>query len=201
MPAAPINAATLGSATSGASDETTDTSAVPTLPTVAPIAPTPQQTVEYASFLQRVAASIADLGIVIGIYLVFMIGLGIVLYATMGEGEADHLIDTTSETTYGLGFLLIWVIYRPLLWQVRDGQSFGQALAKIRVRTVKESRMSFFNGVGRQLATSVMYLVFWPILMAIDVLWMTWDKTGHNQTLHDKIASTIVVQAVNKKAR
>ena len=61
--------------------------------------------------------------------------------------------------------------------------------------------MSFANGLGRQGATGALYVFFWPILMAIDVLWMTWDKSGQHQTMHDKIANTIVVQAKAKDTR
>ena len=201
LPAAQTGAVTLGSTTSSASEPAVDTSAVPSPPAVAPIMPTPNLPVVYASFMQRVAASLVDLGIVFAAFMAISFGIGLVVYAVMPASDGDRFIDSMSEAAYSAVFLIIWMIYRPVLWQVRDGQSFGQALAKIRVRTEEEERMSFANGLGRQGATGALYVFFWPILMAIDVLWMTWDKSGQRQTLHDKIANTIVVQAKTKDAR
>jgi uncharacterized RDD family membrane protein YckC len=201
LPTAPTGAISLGSAIGLASEQAVDTSAVPTPPTVAPTTPTPNLPVIYASFIQRVAATLVDLGILFAAFLAVSFGIGIVVYTVMPESAGDQFFDSMSEAAYTAIFLIIWVIYRPLLWQVRDGQSFGQALAKIRVRTKEEERMSFANGLGRQAATGALYAFFWPVLMAIDVLWMTWDKSGQRQTLHDKIANTIVVQAKTKDAR
>jgi len=198
LPAAPTGAVTLGSTTSLASEQAVDTSAAPSSPAAVPIAPTPNLPVVYASFMQRVAASLVDFGIVFAAFMAASFGIGLVVYAVMPASDGDRFIDSMSEVAYSAIFLIIWMIYRPLLWQVRDGQSFGQALAKIRVRTEEEERMSFANGLGRQAATGALYAFFWPILMAIDVLWMTWDKSGQHQTLHDKIANTIVVQAPGK---
>lgn len=198
---APRGAVTLGSATSLAPEQAVDTAAVAPPPPAMPAAPTLELPFAYGSFLQRVAASLVDLGIVFAAFMAVSFGIGIVGYAILPERDVDQFIDTTSDGAYTVAFLVLWVLYRPVLWHFRDGQSFGQALAKVRVRTETGERMSPLNGLGRQLATGLLYLFFWPILMAIDVLWMTWDKTGRHQTLHDKIAKTIVVSAGNKEAR
>jgi uncharacterized RDD family membrane protein YckC len=194
------------STTTATLEPAVDTGTADTPSTVAPASPTPltgalSAPVAHASFTQRAAASLIDLGIVYGTILLASFGVGIVLYTAMPESEGDRIVDQFSDTISGIILIAAWVLYRPILWQLRDGQSFGQSLAKIRTRTIRNTPMTFLNGLGRQAAATLLAVVFWPILWAIDNLWMTWDKTGQRQTLHDKIANTIVVQAKTKDAR
>jgi uncharacterized RDD family membrane protein YckC len=100
--------------------------------------------------------------------------------------------------SHGLALLLILLWFVAMLlgyWVYFEGSESGQTPGKrvvgIRVRTTSNERISYGQAFGRNLVARVISL--FPIIGLIDVLWPLWDS--EKQCLHDKAASTIVVQA------
>jgi uncharacterized RDD family membrane protein YckC len=73
----------------------------------------------------------------------------------------------------------------------RWGQTLGKMALGIRVvRSEDGERVSYLRALGRAASVWVLALFALPLLLAY--LWPLWDK--RNQTLYDKMASTIVVR-------
>jgi uncharacterized RDD family membrane protein YckC len=85
--------------------------------------------------------------------------------------------------TLGIGWIIWWFIVAP------RGQNPGKAVVGLRV----------IRTDGRAATTGYMFLrglvgiVLSVIPLYLDDLWLLWDKDA--QTLHDKVAGTVVVQA------
>jgi len=85
--------------------------------------------------------------------------------------------------TLGIGWVIWWFIVAP------RGQNPGKAVVGLRV----------IRTDGRAVSTGYMFLrglvgiVLGFIPLYLDELWLLWDKDA--QTLHDKVAGTVVVQA------
>jgi len=72
----------------------------------------------------------------------------------------------------------------------RWGQTLGKMAVGIRVlRSEDAVRVSYLRALGRAASVWVLGLLVLPLLLAY--LWPLWDR--RNQTLYDKMASTIVV--------
>ena len=150
----------------------------------------------YASFMRRASASAIDLIIVLTLLIVATFATMIVIYAMLGEADGDRLInDRNAGIILAAATAAAWLLYRPLLWRLRDGQSPGQSLVRIRVVRADRQPLSLARGLLRQVIAIAFTLVLWPILSGLDLLWAAWDKAGRQQTLHDKVARTIVVAA------
>ena len=106
----------------------------------------------------------------------------------------------------GLASFLLWLAYGGVMLR-RRGQTVGMMALSIRVRPVdQDGRLPWGTVVRRvtaQFWVSLAYLLpVGPLLVVglvvgglypwLDGLWATWDK--RNQTLHDKIAGTVVVR-------
>jgi uncharacterized RDD family membrane protein YckC len=79
----------------------------------------------------------------------------------------------------------------------RWGQTLGKMAVGIRVLRSEDSLpVSYPRALGRAASVWILGLLFIPLLLAY--LWPLWDR--RNQTLYDKMASTIVVDAAYRKA-
>jgi uncharacterized RDD family membrane protein YckC len=102
----------------------------------------------------------------------------------------------TGETSGAADFITSVVLFfGPTLYQWlmvgRWGQTLGKMAVGIRVvRSDDADRVSYLRALGRAASVWILGLLFLPLLLAY--LWPLWDR--RNQTLYDKMASTIVVK-------
>ena len=104
----------------------------------------------------------------------------------------------------------LFIIYGAICLRLEGGTAGMRAL-RIRVRTVEPRDGRLPGGVvarrllapfGPSLVVAACFLLSWPVILVavgilslwgwLDPLWATWDK--RNQTLHDKIAGTVMVR-------
>jgi uncharacterized RDD family membrane protein YckC len=142
---------------------------------------------QYASWIRRLVAIVID-GLVVGL-------LGSIVFVGLIslDGGFSENADTGVLTVLGvlLGFLLIPAGYEALL-VARDGQTLGKKVLRIRVVSDTGGRVVFANALARWFVRTLLVWLFW-IPYVIDCLWPLWDR--RNQSLHDKAARTIVVDA------
>jgi uncharacterized RDD family membrane protein YckC len=154
----------------------------------------------YAAWGQRFGAWFLD-----GLITAFLalLALGGILAATgtyraVFDGlETSTASDDDAFVAAYLGWLLGWGllggVYHAVLQGGWRGQTAGKMMLGIRVRD--ESADSPI-GYGRAFARWIMPVIFWTFFWIpglLDSLWPLWDK--RRQSLHDKIARSLVVQA------
>lgn len=134
--------------------------------------PAPAAGGQLAGWWQRVGATLVD-GLVLAIP-------NIILRAIGG---------------YALGGLLVLVldaVYFTLMLSRRNGQTLGNRSVGTRVvDSTTGGPVSSGKALGRWAAEGVLFLLF-IIPGILDILWPLWDP--QNQTLHDKIAGTVVLR-------
>ncbi len=165
--------------------------AVGASPTPVPPASLAPAGMRYATFWARVGGSLIDA----------LIRLVLVLAAVLIAVGLTEVVRPLGIAVGIVLFVAAWVFYRPLFWWWKDGQSIGGMAAGTRVLRANGDRMTFWRGVGRSVAEIILIYtgsqITLGILGLLDVLWMTWDK--EKQTLHDKMADTIVVYAAGSE--
>ena len=87
--------------------------------------------------------------------------------------------------TLGIGWIIWWFIVAP------KGQNPGKAVVGLRVIKTDGSKATTGTMFLRGLVGAVLGVI--SIVGVVDALWMLWDKDA--QTLHDKMAETVVVKA------
>lgn len=93
-------------------------------------------------------------------------------------------------TGYGIAMTVVVGLYR-ILMEGRDGQTLGKMALKIRAVRAEDGLPIGFKGAAmRWLAAMAFGIV--ALLGMIEVLWPLWDD--RKQTLHDKVAGTVVVK-------
>jgi uncharacterized RDD family membrane protein YckC len=156
----------------------------------------------------------ASWGIRIGGYLidlVVFIPLGVVLFLVFRHTHVLQMHLTTrrngTETrrTYSLLSLFVlgvaYLAYTTILCGNRRGQTVGMMAVGIRVvRDGTLDVVGYGRALGRSLTESVFRIIgtitiILGIVWLLDMLFPLWDKK--NQTLHDKIASTVVIRVRN----
>jgi len=174
-----------------------------------PPPPSPEvPTMNYALWVDRVLAALADGGIAVLVMLVLYFLLFVVGSAgslLLGAGEAAA---TGGQSAGGLSGLFgcstccLFVILPPvsyfaagLLNKVylvsKRGYSVGQGLMKLRVVDGHGNLIPMGTSVLRLLCT--VGLGFVPVVGgALDLLWPLWDP--QRQTLHDKAVGTFVIK-------
>jgi hypothetical protein len=85
--------------------------------------------------------------------------------------------------TLGIGWIIWWFIVAP------KGQNPGKALVGLRVIKTNGSAMN----TGSMFVRGLIGFVCGFIPLYLDDLWILWDRDS--QTLHDKLADTVVVKA------
>jgi uncharacterized RDD family membrane protein YckC len=129
----------------------------------------------YASYGQRVGAYLIDIVIIGGIILLFVfLGLG-------SESVAPFVF----VGVFGLAS----IVYKPVMEGAR-GQTLGKMAVNIKVvRATDAGPIGYGEAFLRWIVGAV--IGFIPFGTLVDLLWPLWDQ--YNQTLHDKVAKTIVV--------
>ncbi|GEM_PF-645142 len=146
----------------------------------------------YAGWGARVGATLID-GIVI------LVPTGIIAalsYSTTTSINYQTGIETTTPH-FGAGLFLSLLI--PFLYQFlmlgAKGQTLGNMAAKTKVVDMSGAQVTYGRAAGRtgaDVAFSLVSSFTIGLLSLLDVLWPLWDQK--NQTLHDKIAQTLVVK-------
>jgi uncharacterized RDD family membrane protein YckC len=171
------------------------------LPAWAPPPPaTP--TFRYASFWIRVGAYLIDTLVLLPLTLPLLVAIG-----NRISGELDRFIQTDRPMDlapiyrhyFAWGLLVAAGVYAYQVLMVRYfGGTLGKLAVGIRVRIAGTGAVA---GWREALLRPVLQLIvgiasFVPgarLITLLDDLWMVWDK--QSQTLHDKVANTIVIHA------
>ncbi|RYZ22402.1 MAG: RDD family protein [Chitinophagaceae bacterium] len=122
----------------------------------------------YGGFWERFAAAIID-GIVMGI---------VNKIIQLGIGELEG----------ALAGIVVNCLYFALMESSERGATLGKMALGLRVTTLDGGRITFLQGVGRYLGK-----ILSSLILLIGYLMMLWDD--RKQTLHDKMAGTLVVKA------
>lgn len=131
---------------------------------------------QFAGFWERFAAAFID-GIVIG-------ALGFAIKLLMGNSlfETDISFNTSIVT-----YVVYW-LYFALQESGAPQATLGKRAMNIQVCNMSYGRITFWQATGRHFAKYIS-----GIILLIGYLMMLWDD--QKQTLHDKMARTLVVAA------
>jgi len=140
-----------------------------------------------ASFGQRVGGFLIDTFIVSAIYIV-----GIIV-AVIATPSSTFDNPNPSPSGFGILFMLLTWLAAFAYYPFFEGKPAGQTLGKkaMGIRVVRKSNgapLGYGLAIGRLFARFVDSFTF-----GIGLLWAAWDP--ENQTLHDKIAGTLVVRS------
>lgn len=142
-----------------------------------PLEPVEQSKVELAGWLRRVAGSLLDT---------------MVWLAALFAGLAFFAAAVGSESAF-VGFAILWFVamfvYDPICHAV-SGQTLGKRWMGIAVVRSSGERVGFGRALWRHAAKFALGIV--PILGLLDHLNPLTSK--RNQTVHDRLASTVVVR-------
>ncbi|TCJ14509.1 RDD family protein [Flaviaesturariibacter flavus] len=122
----------------------------------------------YGGFWERFAAAIID-GIVMGV-------INKVIQLAIGEIEG------------AVAGILVNCLYFALMESSERGATLGKMALGLRVTDMNGGRITFMQGLGRYFGK-----ILSSIILFIGYLMMVWDD--RKQTLHDKMAGTLVVKA------
>lgn len=150
-----------------------------------------QPQVIYAGFWERFAAVFID-GIIL--YIVgYVIGMVLgkpsneeILALSQSEGFSGAMKATYFSSSNMVSLVVQWLYVALLIsgpWQA----TLGKRALGIKVTSTKGERISFLNATGRYFATFLS-----AIILLIGYFMMLWDDK--KQTLHDKLAGTLVVK-------
>jgi len=165
-----------------------------------PLPPVPHPTPAYSGFWRRALSWLID-RVLVGVVAIIVdpSGWRAVTDAanrwSLSRSPADLTELTRQVGPVALLMVVIWSIYQVIMigaW----GATVGKFAVGVRVRKVDGSTVAWREASLRpllQLGVSLLSLVAQiGILSLVDYLWMLWDR--QKQTLHDKLAGTIVVR-------
>lgn len=139
--------------------------------------------VVYAGFWERFGAAFID-GLILGV-------IGLVLGLIL-DRPRDAYTDTSVYSLYFttsnyIGIVINWLYYA--LQESGPSQAtIGKRALGIKVTSVDGGRISFGQATGRYFAK-----ILSTVILLIGYLMMLWD--ARKQTLHDKLAGTLVIKA------
>jgi uncharacterized RDD family membrane protein YckC len=163
--------------------------------------------VPLAGFDQRLLAYMIDIALlsavsfVVAIPAVFVV-LGRITEAQQGRPVVD-VNDFVSDyfmplllLEVGL-FALLLVLYYVYVVEFmhRTGQTVGKKAMKIRVVPIDPSRRLTRGMAAKRYLIEYVVGTIVPFFSWVDGLWQLWDKP-YQQTLHDKVAQTVVVKVL-----
>ena len=151
------------------------------------VAGAPPPGAEYASWGRRLGEYLLDT-------LVLLAPLVVLVAIALAAGDPGD-DDGGSWAAIGLAYLATLVvpfIYFTVMHGRGNGQTLGKRWVGIRVADEPSGRsIGYARAFGRYAITFVFGLFIIPIL--VDYLWPLWD--AKNQSLHDKVVSSVVVRA------
>jgi uncharacterized RDD family membrane protein YckC len=143
----------------------------------------PEEHGSYASWGRRAVAYLLDTLIVI----VAVVAIGALAFAVAAVDE--------SAGTVLFVIAIVCLLAVPIFYHVyfvgKTGQTWARRWLDIRVQHARTGRpIGYGPALGRYLITVAFGILYLPLLL--DYLWPLWDK--ENQTLHDKVATSVVVR-------
>jgi uncharacterized RDD family membrane protein YckC len=144
----------------------------------------------YASWGRRAAAFLVDT-LLTWVVIVAAFGLAFAVMAVNEDLGASLFIPAVLLAIVGPFVYYTWLTGK-------TGQTIGKRALGIRVRHQTEDRNISYGAAFGRYAITIPFGFFW-IPLLIDYLFPLWDK--QNQTLHDKVASSIVVRAQARTTR
>jgi len=156
-------------------------SAAPATTTATAVLPT--QT-PWASYPHRVTAAAVDL--------ILVLVLTVVLPGLLVPGAAlwvDHFFLTSKYLWLAALPSIGYPLYQAGMQYGKKGATWGQQLLRLKVTTESGGRLSFLRALGRACALSS----YGILSFGVGLLMPLWTK--RRQTLHDKLAGTVVVRS------
>jgi uncharacterized RDD family membrane protein YckC len=153
-------------------------------------------TFRLAGWWRRVGATLID-GLIIGaLAAIFLVPLGIGAASVDSDAGVGALIGASIVTL--LLYLVIAMIYAPLMMARTNGQTLGRMATSIRVVRANGQPMTFGFAALREIAVKGLLVgiagnVTFGLAFFIDSLWPLWDE--QNRALHDMVVNTRVVEA------
>ncbi|HEU4978187.1 MAG TPA: RDD family protein [Solirubrobacteraceae bacterium] len=135
-----------------------------------------------ASWWSRVAAALLD-GLI-----VFVVAVAVTVLVGAGGGGG-----TAARTAGGFVFLLVALLYAPLLLATNEGRTIGKQALSIRVVTDDARPPGWGTAILREVLLKGIFGVI-GIVLVIDVLVPLFDR--RNRALHDMAAHTRVVSDI-----
>jgi uncharacterized RDD family membrane protein YckC len=153
-------------------------------------------TFRLAGWWRRVGATLIDALIIGALAAVFLVPLGIGAASVDSDAGVGALIGASIVTL--LLYLVIAMIYAPVLMARTNGQTLGRMATGIRVVRANGQPMTFGFAALREIAVKGLLVgivgqVTFGLAGLIDVLWPLWDE--QNRALHDMVVNTRVVEA------
>jgi uncharacterized RDD family membrane protein YckC len=153
----------------------------------------------YASWLSRVGANLLDglVGLAVAVPLLapgFAVLIASSDPAAFDPESAVYTGGGPSPLGIGLvvlGYLAVFVfaIWNFVIRQGHKGQTLGKTW--LHVKVVREANGDV-PGVWLALGRYLLQSILTPITLYLNLLWPLWD--AKNQTLHDKVCSTVVIR-------
>lgn len=153
----------------------------------------------YASWLTRVGAALLDalVGVAVAIPLLAP-GFGL-LFASLGSVAYDPAADVNrvggpsplAIVLLVVGYVGVFAfgIWNLIIRQGRKGQTLGKTWVHIKVVREADGNVP---GVWLALGRYLLQRLLTPVTLYLNLLWPLWDSK--NQTLHDKVCSTVVTR-------
>jgi len=173
----------------------------------APPPPVSPAGVPLADFAQRFAAYLIDSALVSVVALVLFIPALVVVVLRLPDPEspaygpepsfnevfADFLLPVLLlELGFFVFMFLLYYLYA-VEFMHRSGQTLGKKALKIRVVPIDPALRLTRGMAAKRYLIGYVAASFVPFLNLLDGLWQLWDKP-YQQTLHDKVAQTVVVK-------
>ncbi len=136
----------------------------------------------YASFMERVFASLIDVGIYIIIILVVVLPLWKFLVSQQHDTERTMLL-------FRIVFGVLVVLYEAIMESSSLQGTVGKIVLGIRVTDMEMQRITFLHALGRNIASVLLNLI--PLVGLINTPAVLF--TPHKQTLHDMLVQTLVL--------
>ena len=153
-------------------------------------------TYQLGSWWARVGAAIID-GLIVSIpAMIVLLALGVGAAGSDSDGGTAALIGGFFVTL--LVFLVVGLLYAPLMMSRTNGQTVGRMATGIRVIRASGEPMTFGFAALREIAVKGLLVgtvssFTFGIGYLIDVLWPLWDD--ENRALHDMVVNTRTVKA------
>lgn len=140
----------------------------------------------YAGFWRRFFALLVDSLVLGGVtqFAANFVG-GMLLLERMNRGD----FMAVNPAAVGLSTLVSALYFIVMIGAT--GQTLGGMLLGVRVLAVTEDAAGYGRAAIRWVAFAILGAI--PVVNLLNYLWMLWDD--RRQTLHDKVAGTIVVRA------
>lgn len=150
-----------------------------------------KEEVKYSNIFKRLLAAIIDLVIVIALFfsIFFFMGIVIGFYGIFaGVSDTDSLLTFTDSAFFGaftnIFLFAIFIFYFSYLNYKKEG-TIGKSVFKMRVVDEDFKSLTFSKSLIRTFSSIISSITFFGYLVQI--------FTSKNQSLHDLIAKTVVI--------